>query len=140
MSGGAGRWLLVLAAVVMAAAVIAAIRVTGGPGVQRMQRLDARRVADLARLELQIQAHAGREGALPPDLDTLARGATEAGERVSLLDPEGQPYRYEPLDARRYRLCAHFAMASNDGTVDSGPGSWLHPAGDHCFMRALVQD
>lgn len=109
MSGAAGRWLLVAAGTAMAAAVVAALVVTGGPGTQRQLRLDERRTSDLAALERAVEAHARREGSLPADLETLVHAAQGAGERVPRHDPEGAPYRYEPVDDRRFRLCARFA-------------------------------
>lgn len=136
-AGRLGRWLLVAGALAMAAAVVAAIVVMGGPGAQRAARLDERRVDDLMRLQARIERHAKEEGALPADLDALSRR-----DSVPLRDvgPDGEPYRYEPVDARHYRLCTIFAT-DNAGDVAAAASwrgaEWRHPAGAHCFARTM---
>lgn len=136
-AGRLGRWLLAAGAVAMAAAVVAAIVVMGGPGTQRAARLDERRVDDLMRLQSRIERHAKEEGALPADLGALAQR-----DGVPLRDtgPDGEPYRYEAVDARHYRLCATFAT-DDTGAAAAGArwrgDEWRHPAGSHCFARTV---
>lgn len=134
---GVGRGLVVAAAVAVVAAVAAAITVTGSPAAQRQVRLDERRVQDLRQLEAAITDYARREGRLPEALDRLSQ---ETGRQLSLDDPAGAgPYAYERDEGRRYRLCAVFATstqgeAARGRVADEG---WRHPAGRHCFERAV---
>lgn len=133
MSGtSAGRWLLIAAGVVVASTVVAAIVVMGTPGGQRQLRQDERRVRDLDSIRDDIQSWANERGELPPDLGTLQR---RPGVNLRVTDPfTGEPYRYEPIDARRYRLCATFrtdtAQVRDQAWIDK---SWRHPSGPHCF-------
>ncbi|WP_202841474.1 hypothetical protein [Luteimonas saliphila] len=141
MSGAsAGRVLVILAAVVIAATVITAIMVIGSPAAQRASKLDTRRVADLRRIETAIGEHAKLHDALPRDLGALLPGA---GRALVTVDPEtGAPYGYEAVDRRRYRLCADFTTDSRDPVRQAEPvydDAWLHPAGRHCFERRLAR-
>ncbi|MDH5833273.1 hypothetical protein [Luteimonas kalidii] len=138
MSGAnVGRGLVILAAVVIAATVITAIVVIGSPAAQRASKLDARRVADLRRIETAIDAHAKLHDALPRDLGALSA----AGRGLATVDPaSGAPYVFEAIDRRRYRLCADFATDSRIQVRQAEPtydDAWLHPAGRHCFERRL---
>ena len=134
---GAGRALVVAAAVAVLATSVAAIVVIGAPASQRQARLDERRVDDLQRIEAAIVGYARREGRLPPSIEVLPR---ETGRRLSLVDPLGAAaYRYEPDEGRRYRLCAEFAtdtrdVLRHDAGFDEG---WRHPIGAHCFELAV---
>ena len=136
-AGRLGRGLLVAGALAMAVAVAAAIMVMGGPGAQRAARLDERRIDDLMRLQSRIERHAKDEGSLPADLEALSR---HDGIRRQDVAPDGTHYRYETVDARRYRLCATFETGNTaDPRADaSWPGAeWRHPAGTHCFARTV---
>lgn len=136
-AGRLGRGLLVAGAVAMVAAVVAAIVVMGGPGAQRAARLDDRRIDDLVRLQSRIERHAKDEGALPADLAALSR---RDGVRLRDVGPDGEPYRYEAVDARRYRLCATFATDDTGDAAATAPwrdAEWRHPAGEHCFVRTV---
>ncbi|TYT26793.1 hypothetical protein FZO89_11270 [Luteimonas viscosa] len=142
MSGASvGRRLVILAAVVIAATVITAIMVIGSPAAQRASKLDARRVADLRRIEAAIGEHAKLHDALPRDLGALLPG-TERG--LATVDPDsGASYVFEAIDRRRYRLCADFATDSRIRVRQAEPmydDAWLHPPGRHCFERRLERD
>jgi hypothetical protein len=135
-----GRGLVVLAAVVVVATVITAIMVIGSPAAQRASKLDARRVADLRRIEAAIDAHAKLHDALPRDLAALSA----TGRGLATVDPDsGAPYVFEALDRGRYRLCADFATDSHVRVRQAEPvydDAWLHPAGRHCFERRLERN
>ena len=142
MSGkGAGRMLVIAAAIAIVAAVVAAIAVIGTPTQQRASRLDARRVQDLQRVEAAIDEYARRLDALPPTLDALARGTDRT---LALADPQtGVRYGYEAGEARRFRLCADFTTDSRIAVRQAEPWlgeDWQHPAGRHCFQRRLGPD
>lgn len=141
MSGRSlGRGLVIATAVAVAATVVAAVAVIGSPSAQRQARLDERRVRDLRQLEAAVEVYATRDGRLPGSVEMLGPAT---GRDLSLVDPVSRaPYAYEPRDARRYRLCADFgtdtrAQDRRGLPVDAG---WRHPAGRHCFERAVPAD
>jgi hypothetical protein len=148
-AAGARRGVRVLAGAVSAAVVtVLAVGLSGisGPGRARAERFDAARVADLRQIAAAVDAYWDDEGALPPDLDTLA---TRRGVAIELEDPQtGARYGYEPLEAPDFRLCAEFLL--EDREVIAGPAArtrvglerfWHHPAGRHCFsLRAREQE
>lgn len=141
-SAGPGRWLAIAASAVVVAAVVAAIVVMGSPSAQREIKLDQRRIGDLARIVNAVDGHAKQhDGALPPDLATLAR---EPGRRLPTTDPkDGSPYVYERSGALTYRLCATFATDTARTTDDAGywgPEEWHHGAGRQCFERKAKGD
>lgn len=132
-----GRNLVVAAGFVIAAAVLAALSVTGMPGEQRILRMDERRVDDLQAIEAAVQDHAHQRGRLPASLQGLAEATHRS---LRLVDPDtGAGYEYVAVDARRYRLCAEFARDSRrpGGAPFDPVQGWQHPAGRHCFDRAL---
>jgi hypothetical protein len=125
---------LVGAAVLVVATLVASIVVMGPPSAQRDERLDARRLEDLRRIERLVDAHFERTGVLPVDLAALARPGLELPS-----DPaSGTPYGYESLAGRAYRLCAVFATDSARRRTQRWEGDvWSHAAGRHCFdLRA----
>lgn len=135
-AGKAGRWLAVVACVVVAATVAAAILVMGSPSAQRVEKLDRKRVEDLARIDRFIESYVARTKSLPPDLATFAR---EPGVRVSITDPvDGSPYLYEITGPRTFRLCAVFTTDTGK-TLDDTPAwpgeEWTHGVGRRCFER-----
>lgn len=137
MSAPIGRWLLIAAAVAIAAAVTAAIVVMGGPGSQREAKLDQRRTQELDRINDEVRDYWKQQARLPADLPSLAN---QPGVALSTVDPvTAAPYRYLAGEAGRFRLCASFATdtgredAERRATNEWHPRSWRHPAGEHCF-------
>ncbi|ALN61121.1 hypothetical protein GLA29479_235 [Lysobacter antibioticus] len=137
MSAPVGRWLLIAAAVAIAAAVTAAIVVMGGPGAQREAKLDQRRTQELDRINDEVRDYWKRQARLPADLPSLAK---QPGVALSTADPvTAAPYRYVAGEAGRFRLCASFATdtgredAGRRAAADGYPRGWRHPAGEHCF-------
>lgn len=127
-----GTALLVGAGLVVAGAIVASLYVIGPPSVQRERRLDAAREQDLAGLERLIDAYARGHDELPEDLATLTRGNAAPRSR----DPEsGEPYGYERLDERRYRLCATFRTSSAEDSPSVPDVTWAHGAGRTCYER-----
>lgn len=133
-----GRWLLVVAGMVVAATVVMAVISIGSPHSQQLARQDERRVRDLDVLEDEIREWAEDRGALPADVATLAG---RPGVRLSVADPvTGAPYAYQVLSSRTFRLCATFET----DTAEIQPGNWdrrrwRHPRGHYCFDRVLEQ-
>lgn len=144
MSGartGFGRWLLVIACVVVAATLAAAIVVMGPPAAQRAEKLDRSRAHDLWRIERAVDSYAESKGALPPDLDTLAR---QPGQRLPTADPDGgPPYVYEITGEHSYRLCAVFTTdtaATQDVAMPWANDEWNHGIGRQCFDRKIKHE
>ncbi|MET0891939.1 MAG: hypothetical protein ABWY01_00030 [Pseudoxanthomonas sp.] len=133
-SRNAGRWLAIVASVVVVAALIGAMLVMGSPASQRESRLDRKREQDLARISMLISTRVQAGKPLPASLVALAN---EPGVRLAIGDPQtGAPYGYETTGRDSYRLCAVFttdtAQESGRGWIDQ---EWLHGQGRHCFDR-----
>ena len=139
MTGLDGRAVVAAAAVVIVATVAAALMVGGSPAQQRDARLDARRVQDLQRIGVAVQAYARQHDVLPDTLDGLGQ-ATD--HNLSLAEPDtGTRYGYGIDGAGRYRLCAVFITDSRGephARADHVGEGWQHPAGPHCFQRRLA--
>lgn len=136
-----GAWLALAAAVVVVATVATAIATMGSPWAQRDMRLDERRVADLRRIDERITTYYTHHGSLPPTLDVLA---SQPGLRLPIVDPvSAAPYRYEIIDAQRYRLCAVFttdSAAAMPRRAHRALRDWPHAKGEHCFDRKIPDD
>ena len=93
-------------AVVLAAAVGAALWMTGGPNAGRAEQYDAKRFADLYDLNRYVEcASRVKGGVLIESLEVVEA----CGDPFDYRDPlTGEPYRYEKLSAQSYRLCADF--------------------------------
>lgn len=126
-----------VASAVVAASVIAAIVMLGGPSVQRKHKMDGVRVQNLTLIALSVNGYFTRHKELPADLDALAK---EPGYRISRLDPDtGKPYGYQMLSATSYRLCADFTRDSANDSPEFYNAyvnvSWAHGPGHQCFVR-----
>jgi hypothetical protein len=129
-----GRWLAIVASVVVIATVVCALVAIGPPAQQRRMALDARRAHELSTLSNLIDMDADRAGKLPAALADLEG----AGQWLSIKDPDnGAPYEYAITGDTTYRLCAVFATATQSADAGGGwgDGEWSHPAGRHCFDR-----
>ena len=137
---GIGSVMLAIAGTLVLATIAAAVWVMDSPAVERDQRLDERRIAELSQVQVVIEDWARSRGQLPPSLSELA---AQPGMALPVHDPvDGSAYGYAIIDARRYRLCAVFATdtATADGQPyphAGNPAEWAHPAGRHCFERRL---
>ena len=132
----AGRWIAIVAGLVVAATVVAAIMVIGSPSRQRLLRLDERRVNDLEAIASQVQAYRNQHGGLPASLAALS---AEPGVRVPQDPASGQAYGYDVLGGADYRLCARFDTDTADA-IDPRPwprAAWAHGAGRQCFRRRV---
>jgi hypothetical protein len=132
----AGRWIAIVASIVVVAAIAAAIAITGLPPQQRLERLDERRIADLGRIADAVVWYHDVNNRLPGDLAELAK---YRGRSLSVVDPEsGEAYGYERAGETAYRLCAHFATSSADDLDPPpawAPDGWTHATGRQCFDR-----
>ncbi len=97
-------------------AVVGGLMLAGGPGRGRAERHDAIRVDDLQQLSGHVACLSTRDGRMPAD---LAETAACPGP-IRLADPfTGAPYRIEPLEARKFRICAGFELPP-----DPAPRRW----------------
>jgi hypothetical protein len=126
--------------------VVWGFSVAGSPSRARLLKLDERRVEDLRAIQSEIEnlcLGANRwaqpedrrlEQPLPSTLEEVEAKATL--QRPDIRDPQtGEPYGYEALDERRYRLCATFEAERDE---DDAP-AWNHPAGHHCFELDVLR-
>ena len=110
--------------------------------VVKGEQADQRRQADIATIAQAISLFENRRKELPYDLSKMVESQTDGAAPLSLSDSEtAQPYDYERLDARRYKLCANFTLESLQSPSVSGesdgapaPDPWRHPAGLACFQ------
>ncbi|MNM34480.1 hypothetical protein D3C81_451270 [compost metagenome] len=121
--------------IVTALAVAAGVWVIDSPAQQRLKRLDGARLSNLQTLEMAARNYWREHDVLPADMATLL---AQPGMELTAKDPQGGPdYRYRPLDATHYEFCASFATSSASKRHRGFDGEWAHPAGDHCFRRAV---
>ena len=91
-----------LLALVVVVAVVAGIVVVGSPAEQRTQRLDERRVGDLASIAQAADLYWTRHAQLPTSLNELT---SEPGTRLRTNDPEtNASYEYRRLDASSFEV------------------------------------
>jgi hypothetical protein len=133
-TAAAGRWIAIVAGIVVVATLVAAIMVMGSPARQRLMRLDERRVEDLSRIASAVEAYHLQHGSAPDSLEALAAGG---GVRIPSDPATRQPYGFEKLGKAEVRLCAQF---DTDTAESSEPQPWLgvrwlHGAGRQCFKR-----
>jgi hypothetical protein len=134
VQGRAGRWIAIVASLVVVATIVAAIAVMGSPSKQRLMRLDERRVDELGNIANQIESWRNEHRRLP---GSLAELAAAPGVRVAQDPASGRPYGYEVLGASEYRLCAQF---DTDTAIETDPqpwrgAVWAHGIGRQCFTR-----
>lgn len=88
------------------AAVIGGLLVTGGPLQARKERRDETRLGDLMAMAGQVECLSEQGAGTLPRAVTATEACPFTGR---LADPfDGAAYRYEPIDARSWRLCAVF--------------------------------
>ena len=121
-----------LAIVVVVAAIVAGLVVSGSPERQRLARLDSQRVNDLQVLSQWVSVHYSNTRELPAELAELADGRMMS--RVPRDPVSDEAYAYEILERREYQLCAEFALSSEGPELD---GFWAHQAGRQCFRFDL---
>lgn len=119
--------------------------IAGLPGTARLQKFDERRVEDLRTIRSEILFHClgtrfegirerKLQNPVPATLEKVSANATY--RRPGIVDPEnGEPYEYEALDERSFRVCATFR---NPRDEDRDP-LWNHPAGRHCYEFDVLE-
>ncbi|MGQ4660996.1 hypothetical protein [Lysobacter sp. F6437] len=134
-----GRWLAIVASVVVLATVVVAVLVMDSPSVQRDGRLDSRRIDELNRIVQAIDTYVQANATVPPDLATLA---AQPGQQLSIADPvTGNAYDYTVDGGRNYTLCAEFVTDTAQVQARGGPWNadeWNHDVGPQCFSRTAT--
>lgn len=130
-----GKILAVCAALVAGLAVATSIWLNP-PSENRARAMDMQRVRQLDRIKGAIDYHYQLRQKLPANLEVLEkdRGSFTAQNR---LDPgTGQPFEYEIVGDRDYRLCATFERSiEGDSTVYTNR---RHQAGRNCFDHKVI--
>jgi hypothetical protein len=116
---------------------------TGEPDwVVKGEQADQRRQNDIATIAHGISLFEMRRKELPYDLTKMAESQTDGTIQFAFRDSEtGEPYDYERVDSRHYKLCANFTLASLPQPASTGEAeraqttdAWRHPAGMSCFL------
>jgi hypothetical protein len=110
--------------------------------VAKAGQADRRRQSDVATIAHAISLYEMRRKELPYDLTKVVENQTDGTIHLALRDSEtGEPYDYERLDSRHYKLCVNFVLESlPQQTIVDETGSaqptdpWRHPAGLSCFQ------
>jgi hypothetical protein len=131
------------ASALVVAGLVAGCSLIGSPQHARALAFDRRRSDDLDIVARRLRDRYASAGparsvplpaALPRDLRAVRSDGSDATR-----DPEtGAGYRYVRDDARRFRLCATFALAG-DGIVETVAGFERHPAGRRCFRLSVAE-
>ena len=137
------RYFVYIVILVVAAAVVAGFFIVGSPQKERERRFDEQRASHLQNIQWQIVNFWQAKDRLPRTLKELEDPISGFSAPT---DPEtGERYGYEVKGGLAFTLCADFNLpsAADSGTPKPAfPGdlsfqSWQHPAGRHCFERAI---
>lgn len=126
---------------VVAVAVVAGFFLIGSPVERRLERLDEKRVNDLASIQSEIVYYWQKKSKLP---DSLSQLESDLSYFIVPRDIENdKDYTYEVLGQYQFKLCADFSTENNVETpyavpVVSGVESkWAHGKGNVCFIHAI---
>ena len=131
-----GKGLAILAAVVVIVAVSTSLWLNP-PSENRARAFDRVRLQDLRAIENAMRLYFNKHQALSADLMTLDHEDNQL-RRASWHDPEtGQPFEYEILGTKSYRLCANFSRNSDEGENSFDYAFRKHSAGRDCFQLSV---
>ena len=137
--------------VMVLAAVVSGVWITGTPSQERSKARDRQRTNDLQQLADSIDTFYRYNAALPATLEELYQAPALRGNFMRpLTDPETKaPYEYSLRTATGYELCATFDLSSTDidetraiyktepvppfGPSPKGPRAFEHEPGRQCF-------
>jgi len=131
--------------------VVTGFFVAGSPQVERLRKLDQRRVEDLQNIQSQIIFFWQQKNVLPNSLDDLRDSISGY---IPPQDPETKAvYEYSKLGDLKFKLCADFKteagpnsattpvlvgpMGEQIGKASMGNESWQHTKGLVCFDRTI---
>jgi hypothetical protein len=116
--------------VAVVAAVATGLLMLDSPAVERTERLDDRRVADLSGIAGAVDLYWTRHGRLPESMDDLNR---EPGVTIVMTDPATNvPYEYRVVEGDTFEVCGAFDRPT---PADQPAGLWSHADGRQCFRR-----
>ncbi len=142
-----------LVILLIAAAVIGGLYLSGSPSTERGRQFDNQRLNSLQQIANAVDNYYYDNNQLPADLGMLMAAKDQMVYLSgSLNDPQTkEPYEYSQLGGSRYELCAVFDLTSQTDS-QGGPGtepvampagpvaklgtvrSWEHAAGRVCFQ------
>lgn len=129
-----GKLLAVGCALVTFAAVATSIWLDP-PAEYRAHAMDGKRLGRLRTVESSISAYFNLNQKLPANLEVL----DEQRHRLTSDDwhdpATGQPFEYEIIGDRSYKLCATFERASEERFYSYG---YKHNAGHDCFENKIT--
>lgn len=130
----------ILAAVVVLAAVVYGMFLSGSPATERLRKIDANRVSDIrtiadATLDIvygtdrwTYAPDAGlKKNPLPKSLEEIATKSQR--QRVSVVDGDGNPYVYSVKGSTHFSICTTFTFENREQFAPF----WDHPAGEYCY-------
>ncbi|HIK43284.1 MAG TPA: hypothetical protein IGR64_00180 [Leptolyngbyaceae cyanobacterium M65_K2018_010] len=118
--------------------VIGGFWVLGTPGRQRSIAADRQRLQDLGMVAQNLHQNYLNQ----PDTYQLPASLPAAESRNDPLT--NQPYEYQRLSDRTFRLCANFDTDSSTYPLSRPPQDpalqrWQHPQGRHCFEFSVTE-
>ena len=114
--------------VVVIAAALSGLWLTGSPLEQRLRRLDEQRVNELRVLASTAERRWDGEQRLPETADHLVDG--QYLTRLPTDPSTGEPYEYRVTAPRQFEVCATFDRPSRP---ENSGDFWFHEAGHRCF-------
>jgi hypothetical protein len=140
LNTGSQKVWAIVAGVVVLASIAWGFSVLGSPRTQRLYKYDEQKVSNLQNLSGTIENYYYEKQVLPTTLADL----TARNYGYDVTDPQSNtPYIYTKVSDRTYKLCATFNKDSEKDVNGRTPvmyadsPSWAHPAGEHCFERAV---
>ena len=131
------RILFLAAFLLVLAAIIAGLIITGGPLKQRKYRLDEKRISIISDLSLEIKTYYRLNSKLPVDLKFVSNlNKYKDPKTFKILD-------YAPINDTKFKICTTFE--TSDINADSSNNNYdrsynynrkyiKHPSGYHCFI------
>jgi hypothetical protein len=125
----AGKLLAIGAAITAALAVATSIWLNP-PAENRARALDVERSSRINILQAAVTGYFTKHQTLPKDLDALNEIKNLASTQWNLQDPAtGEPFGYEIVDEKNYRLCANFERPSDGRPLNP---AFIHKSGRDC--------
>jgi hypothetical protein len=111
------------------------MKLIDSPDLNRLHKLDERRMSDLHRISIQVEYYNKNHNQLPQSLEQLSLPKKELEDAVT-----NEPYEYKVHDADSYELCAVFDAPPPPDERDLAIGygacasPWIRQgSGRYCF-------
>ena len=130
----AGKLLAICAAITATLAVATSIWLDP-PAENRARALDVERSNRINALQFAVAAYFTKHQALPKDLDALSEDKNPAFTQRNFRDPATEePFGYEIVDEKNYRLCANFERPSDGRPLNP---AFIHKSGRDCVEHKV---